>query len=94
MNGSIVQDLEDNRCFLCGNCHDLELHHIMHGTANRRLSTRYGLTCLLCRAHHTGQFGVHNNAGLNLALQQAAQRAFEQTHSHKEWMDIFKKNYL
>ena len=94
MNGSIVQDLEDNRCFLCGNYYDLELHHIMHGTANRRLSTRYGLTCLLCRTHHTGQFGVHNNACLNLALQQTAQRAFEQTYSHKEWMDIFKKNYL
>ena len=91
---SIVQDLSEERCYLCGSVRDLELHHIMHGTANRRLSTRYGLTCWLCRTHHTGRFGVHSNAELNRILQQEAQTAFEKTHSHAEWMKIFGKNYL
>lgn len=91
---SIVQDLSEERCYLCGSVRDLELHHIMPGTANRRLSTRYGLTCWLCRTHHTGRFGVHSNAELNRILQQEAQTAFERTHTHAEWMMIFGKNYL
>lgn len=94
MMDSIVQDLNDERCFLCGGRQNLELHHIMHGTANRRLSTRYGLTCWLCRAHHTGKHGVHMDAELNRMLQQMAQTAFEKTHTHEEWMQIFGKNYL
>lgn len=91
---SIVQDLNDERCYLCGCVRELELHHIMHGTANRRLSTRYGLTCWLCRTHHTGRFGVHSHAELNRKLQQDAQTAFERTHPHAEWMTLFGKNYL
>ena len=91
---SIVQDLSVERCFVCGSTRELELHHIMHGTANRRLATRYQLTCWLCRTHHTGRFGVHTNAQLNRQLQQAAQTAFEKTHSHEMWMKIFGKNYL
>ena len=91
---SIVQDLSTERCFVCGSVRELELHHIMHGTANRRLSTRYQLTCWLCRAHHTGRFGVHRNAELNKRLQAEAQMAFERSHSHGEWMTIFGKNYL
>ena len=91
---SIVQDLSEERCYLCGCVRDLELHHIMHGTANRRLSTRYGLTCWLCHTHHTGRFGVHSHAELNRKLQQDAQTAFERTHTHAMWMRIFGKNYL
>ena len=91
---SIVQDLSDERCFLCGSTVNLELHHIVHGTANRRLSTMHGLTCWLCRNHHTGKFGVHRQAELNRQLQAVAQTAFEKTHTRQEWMKIFGKNYL
>ena len=91
---SIVQDLTVERCFVCGCVRNLELHHIMHGTANRRLATKHGLTCWLCRTHHTGRFGVHSNATLDLWLKQDAQAAFEKTHTHAEWMKIFGKNYL
>lgn len=91
---SIVQDLSVERCFVCGSTRELELHHIMHGTANRRLATRHGLTCWLCRTHHTGRYGVHSNAELNRQLQQEAQRAFERTHTRTDWMNIFGKNYL
>ena len=91
---SIVQDLSVRKCFVCGSVRELELHHIMHGTANRRLSTKYHLTCWLCREHHTGKSGVHNNAELNRKLQQAAQAAFEEKHARSEWMAIFGKNYL
>ena len=91
---SIVQDMRVERCAVCGCVKDLELHHIMHGTANRRLSTRYGLVCWLCREHHRGKWGAHNNAELNHKLQAVAQKAFEREHTHDEWMTIFGKNYL
>jgi hypothetical protein len=37
---------------------------------------------------------VHIDANLNRMLQQMAQTAFEKTHTHEEWMQIFGKNYL
>ena len=91
---SIVQDLDEEYCYVCGSTRNLELHHIMHGTANRRLSTRFHLVCWLCRPCHTGKDGVHNNAELNRHLQQVAQSAFEKTHTRETWMEIFGKNYL
>ena len=91
---SIVQDVRDERCFLCGNRQGLEFHHIMHGTANRRLSTKYGLTCFLCKTHHTGSYGVHSNAELNRWLQKVAQTAFERQYNRPAWMKIFRKNYI
>ena len=91
---SIVQNLDEERCFLCGSHRNLELHHIMHGTANRRLSTKYGLVCWLCRPHHTGRIGVHQDPILNEKLEQTAQRAFEAMYGHTEWMNLFRKNYL
>lgn len=90
---SIVQTGEP-RCFICGSYRELELHHIMAGTANRRLSTKYGLVCWLCRTHHTGKFGVHSDYVLMESLKKEAQTAFEQTHTRAEWMKIFGKNYL
>ena len=90
---SIVQDGEP-RCFICGSMRELELHHIMAGTANRRLSTRYGLVCWLCRTHHTGRFGVHHDHYMMEMLKCEAQKAFENTHTRAEWMQIFGKNYL
>ena len=91
---SIVQDLEEERCFVCGSHRALELHHIMHGTANRRHSTRFGLVCLLCHTHHTGRLGVHSDPILNERLQKVAQKAFESRYGHVMWMKTFRKNYL
>lgn len=90
---SIVQ-AEEDRCFVCGSRRDLELHHIMHGTANRRLSTQWGLVCMLCHTHHTGRLGVHYDPILNERLQKEAQKAFESRYGHTRWMVTFRKNYL
>ena len=90
---SIVQSGE-HRCFVCGSMRELELHHMMPGVANRRLSTRYGLVCWLCHTHHTGRFGVHRDYDLMVQLKREAQAAFERKYSHEEWMKIFNRNYL
>lgn len=47
---SIIQRLQE--CYLCGRRDGLEVHHCIHGTANRRLSDKDGLTVYLCRDCH------------------------------------------
>lgn len=89
---SIVQQGE--RCFLCGRKAGLERHHIMSGTANRKLSEKYGLTVWLCHEHHTGKDGVQYNRKAADSLKRLAQIAFEARYSHDEWMQTFRKNYL
>ena len=82
-------------CYLCGRQYGLEVHHVMSGTANRRLSERYGLTVRLCHNCHTGgRDSAQYEAQLNKLLKQDAQRAFEAKYSHDYWMRLFRKNYL
>ena len=102
---SIMQ--KDKECYLCRKQAEregcfglfptagLECHHIMHGTANRKMSERYGLKVWLCVRHHReGSEAVHSNRELDLELIRDAQRKFEELHSHDEWMSTFMKNYL
>jgi hypothetical protein len=102
---SIIHD-EDEGCYVC--THNLvkrpyspssdyfryEIHHCIHGTANRRLSEKYGLRVKLCREHHTGNTGVHKNAVLDDLLKEIAQRKFEEAHSREDFRRIFGKSYL
>ena len=92
MAKSIMQN--GRRCFICGRVTDLEEHHVLGGTANRKLSEKYGLKVYLCRECHTGDSGVHKNRWKGDSLKRLAQIAFEARHSHDEWMQIFRKNYL
>ena len=92
MARSILQD--EKRCWICGSVIGLECHHIMSGTANRKLSERYGLKVWLCHEHHTGRSGVQYNAVLNRQLRMDAQYAFEQKYDRATWMKVFGKNYL
>lgn len=89
---SIMQ--EDVCCYVCGCRNNLERHHAMSGTANRKLAERYGLTVYLCRDHHTGRIGVHQDIILKERIERDAQRAFEKVYNHKMWMNVFRKNYL
>ena len=41
-----------------------------------------------------GPEAVHNNARIRHELQRTAQKLFEKQHSHKEFMEIFGRNYL
>ena len=91
---SIMQDMEEPRCYVCGCQRNLEVHHAMHGTANRSLATKYNLVVWLCRDHHTGRIGVHSDIILDERIKKDAQRAFEKIYSHSKWMKVFRKNYL
>ena len=80
-------------CWVCGNP-NVEEHHVLYGSANRKKAEKFGLKIYLCQEHHTGRTGVHFNKTLDEILKKFAQTKFEETHSHEEWMDIFHKNYL
>lgn len=90
---SIMQQ-GDPRCYFCGARIGLERHHVMAGP-NRKLSEKYGLWVYCCNRHHTDpKEGVQYNRDMNHGLKRLAQIAFEARHSHKEWMDLFRKNYV
>lgn len=93
MTESIIQPGEA-QCFLCGRRISLEHHHVLGGTANRRLSDKYGLWVWLCHGCHTGTEGAQYDADKGRSLKQLAQKAFENKYSHEKWMAIFRKNYL
>lgn len=85
-------------CFFCGSERDLERHHCMHGTANRRLAEEDGLWVWLCPECHRGTNGVHgkNGHGKDITLKKAAEymwlRCYEKTET--DWIRRYGKNYL
>lgn len=93
---------KDGTCYLCRKLHHYsgqysytEEHHVFEGTANRKLSEKYGLKVYLCLFHHReGPEAVHMNKVNDLILKMDAQKEFEQTHSREEFMNIFGKNWL
>lgn len=89
---SIVQDDWDH-CYLCGRP-ATETHHILGGTANRKLSEKYGLTVRLCHDCHTGTDGAQYNPEKNQTLKMEAQIAFERRYGHDKWMQVFRRNYI
>lgn len=80
----------DDRCYLCGR-KATETHHLMNGVGLRKKSDQDGLTVRLCRECHAR---IHFDPNLQNAMKQEAQRIFEATHTHKEWMARYHKNYL
>ena len=90
---SIIQT-DGKGCYLCGKTVGLECHHVFGGVANRKLSTRLGLTVMLCHECHTGKNGAQYDPVKNRMLKADAQFAFERTHTRSEWMRLIGKNYL
>lgn len=82
----------EKKCYISGAKYNLDCHHIMTGTANRKLSDKYGLWIWL---RHDIHMDLHDrDKELEIRLKQDAQRAFEKLYSHEEWMSLFRKNYL
>ena len=94
MKSIMTDDLK--RCYVCGCTQGIEVHHIIHGTANRKLSDKYGLVVGLCYQHHRGDFGVHGKNGqpLNLKLKIKAQETFTEVFPDLSFREIFGKNYI
>ena len=74
-------------CWVCGSPY-VEEHHVYGGTANRKLSERYGLKVYLCPAHHRGDRGVHFNPQLDRKLKETAKQKFEEIYPYN-FMRLF-----
>jgi len=94
-------------CCLCGSMDNVELHHCIHGSKEKRsLATQYHLLVGLCSSCHRGPEGVHSKLGQykDLQLKSAAQEAWiarklkksdVKTYEHglKKWMEIFETDF-
>lgn len=91
---SIIQTGKE--CYVCGTTLNLHKHHVFGGTANRKLSERYGLTVILCARHHNmSNEGAHFNRDLDMHLKQLAQKQWEAKYGNrKAFMTVFGKNYI
>lgn len=92
MARSVIQ--HEKECFVCKTRYNLQDHHIIYGTGNRKLSEQYGYKVWLCQEHHTGNNGVHFNKSLDMRLKGIAQTHFETTHTRDEFIKTFGKSYL
>lgn len=87
---SVIQS--DYECYLCGNVLRLQVHHLLHGFANRSKADRRGLWVYLCPECHNN---VHLNNELDLKLKKIAQRHYERhCGSRREFIQEFGKSYL
>lgn len=90
---SVFQD--EKVCFVCGNTHNIEEHHIIYGTSNRKISEKYGLKVYLCHHHHTGDRGVHFNKDLDLKLKVMAQEYYEAHYGNRNaFINAFGRSYI
>lgn len=90
---SIIQT--EKECYVCHTTYNLQVHHIIYGTANRKQSEKYGLKVCLCQEHHTGNTGVHFKRSLDLHLKKLAQEKFNAVYgANKSFLEVFGKNYI
>lgn len=88
----IVKDTK--HCYVCGSP-NIQIHHCFYGTANRKISDKYGLTIPLCQEHHTGRTGTHFNKELDTHLKKFAQEYYEEHYGTREEFRVeFGKSYL
>ena len=83
----------EKKCYICGRTLDLEKHHCIFGTANRKKADQDGLWVWLC---HDCHYGVHNaNIYAKRSLQQKAQtRWMEEYGDEQQFIDRFGRGYL
>ncbi len=96
---SIIQP-ERDYCYICAEVYQryywegLEEHHVFFGP-NRKNSERHGMKVYLCPQHHReGDMAVHSNRITDIWLKERAQRKYEETHTRKEFTDIFGRSWL
>lgn len=81
-------------CVVCGSP-NVQKHHVICGTSNRKQSDKHGYIIPLCPEHHIGANGIHRNRGMQLAWMQAAQRHFERfSGTREDFIRVFGKSWL
>jgi len=82
-------------CELCGREGQTNIHHVYFGTANRKLSDKWGMVAMLCPdCHQNGPRAVHHCRETDLILKRRYQAKFEEEHTREEFRKIFGKSWL
>lgn len=102
---SVLHNKSEGTCYLCKLLHDdysrkqTTEHHVIHGTAGRKMAEQYGMKVYLCFGHHGAKGGedVHrpdlNN--YDQMLRVIAQKKWEaELGSREDWIRIFGKSNL
>jgi len=77
MKSIVVQDRFFDYCMICGSP-NIEIHHCIEGTANRRLSDEDKLVIPLCKKHHNEQgISAHYSKEVGTLIHIIAQLAWE-----------------
>lgn len=84
---SIMQDPNEKVCFICGKYGE-QVHHALHGNANRKLADKDGLTVRLC---HTCHMNLHDHGSFDRELQRIAQARWMEYYGKSE--DDFRLRY-
>ena len=85
--------MTDPKCYLTGLRSQLVIHHVMNGLAYRDKATQDGLVIYLNDSVHRWLHDTGKGRKKMNELKAEAQRIYEQTHSHAEWMERYGKNY-
>lgn len=90
MLNSILQN--EKKCFICGKQTELDCHHCLSGSSNRKNSEEDGLKMWLCRDCHRK---VHNNRDIELQIKQLAQRRWEEEYGDRQdFISRYGKSWL
>lgn len=83
-------------CLICKTPYGLHRHHIFYGTANRKLSEKYGCWVYLCARHHNmSKGGVHFNNKLDQKLKEQCQKEWEKLNgSREDFIKVFGRSWL
>lgn len=92
---SIVQK-DMSECYVCREKFNIRtpkahIHELLHGSADRKKSIKWGLYVGICAKHHNE---AHLNGELDKWLKKVAQKKFEELYGKDKFIDVFKKNYL
>ena len=83
----------DNLCYFCARYGNLEKHHCLHGTANRRLADEDGLFVWLC---HNCHMRLHDQGIGDKGLQIVAEKSWMQHYgkTEEDFIKRYGKNYI
>ena len=89
---SRIQD--EKVCFLTGRTDNLELHHCLNGTHQRKKCDQDGLVVWLTHDEHWNLHNTIEGKEIKRWLKQVAQEVYEQDHTREEFIKRYGKSYL
>lgn len=76
---------------MCDRTEGLDRHHLLSGTANRKLAEEDGLWIWLCREHHKE---AHEDVVCNDMYKRLGQIYYEQAHTRAEFIKRYGKSFF